>query len=162
TPGRPCRGAGGRGAPAWGGRWRSPTTSPPNREATRMANDNPPRMGKGEWGRGKENPAPPTAPSPGAFSSSIPHSAFPLPHWRRLWRYGRALLAPVLVWVLVAVALVDPLRSWLRGEDSFDQAALLEWLEESRNHDKSLHDLIDTYLRRAREFAGLRARRGGR
>src|SRR4051812_36771159 len=75
---------------------------------------------------------------------------------RRLWRYGRALIAPVLIWVLLVAALIGPLRTWLRGEDSYDRDALQEWLEEARNADQTLSDLIEEYLRRVRECAGLK------
>jgi signal transduction histidine kinase len=78
--------------------------------------------------------------------------------WPRFWRYGRALLAPLLIWVLTVAALLDPLRTWLRGEDSFDTAAILEWLEESRNHEKTLAQMIDAYLQSAAHYGQLKER----
>jgi signal transduction histidine kinase len=80
--------------------------------------------------------------------------------WRRAWRYGRAWLAPVLIWVLVAAALIDPLRTWVGGQDSYDQDALLEWLAEARNHDQTLPEMIDRYLRRVEEYARLKETQG--
>jgi signal transduction histidine kinase len=68
----------------------------------------------------------------------------------------------VLIWFLLAAALLDPVRSWLRGEDTFDQAALREWLEEARNHDRTLSEMIDDYLRRTQEYAELRQRQDER
>jgi signal transduction histidine kinase len=64
------------------------------------------------------------------------------------WRYARALAAPILVWGLVAVALAEPMRTWLRGENSYDEAALQEWLEESRSFRATLPEMIEIYLMR--------------
>jgi signal transduction histidine kinase len=82
--------------------------------------------------------------------------------WPRFWRYGRALLAPLLIWVLLVAALINPLSTWLRGEDSFDEAALREWLEEARNHEKTLADLINAYLRRTADYVRLKERLDGK
>jgi signal transduction histidine kinase len=84
------------------------------------------------------------------------------PSGRRLfWRYARALLAPLLLWLLVVVALREPLSSWVRGESTYDQAALEEWLEEARGFRQTLPEMIDDYLDRARHYAELQARPGG-
>jgi signal transduction histidine kinase len=75
-----------------------------------------------------------------------------------MWRYGRALAAPVLLWVLVVVALREPVENWLRGDESYDQAALEEWLDEARGFRETLPEMIDSYLGRAARLAQLRAR----
>jgi signal transduction histidine kinase len=75
------------------------------------------------------------------------------PAARRLWRYGPALVAPGLIWVLLVVVLWRPLVDWLRGEDVYDRAALQEWLEEGRSADWTLGDLVEGYERRARQYA---------
>jgi signal transduction histidine kinase len=72
------------------------------------------------------------------------------------WRYARVLAAPLLVWGLLAVALADPVRTWLRGDDGYDQAALQEWLEESRGFRATLPEMVDTYLLRVHSEAELR------
>jgi signal transduction histidine kinase len=59
---------------------------------------------------------------------------------RRLWRYSRALLAPLLIWLLLVGAL-----GWLYSEESYDEAAMKEWIEEARNNDKTLADLVQEY-----------------
>jgi signal transduction histidine kinase len=79
------------------------------------------------------------------MSDGHPGSSEARPH---PWPYARALAAPVLVWGLLAVALAEPVRSWLRGEDGYDQAALQEWLEESRGFRATLPEMVDTYLLR--------------
>jgi signal transduction histidine kinase len=76
----------------------------------------------------------------------------PRSRWRRFWRYGRALIAPLLIWLLLMVARIDPWH-WIQGEDSFDQAALQEWLEEARNHDRTLSDMIGEYFKRSATYA---------
>jgi signal transduction histidine kinase len=76
-----------------------------------------------------------------------------------LWRYGRVWLAPAVLWVLVVVALREPLATWFKGQDAYDQAALEEWLKEARGFRQTLPDLIEDYLqRRARRLADLKAR----
>lgn len=86
----------------------------------------------------------------------------PTPLVRRLWRYGRALLAPVLIWVTLLTMLWQPVRDWLRSEEIYDVAALQEWLEEARNADATLGDLVEGYDKRARNYLKLRADREGR
>jgi signal transduction histidine kinase len=75
---------------------------------------------------------------------------------RRPWRYARALAAPVLVWALLAVALAQPVRTWLSGEDRYDQAALQEWLEESRGFRATLPEMVESYLLRVHQEVELR------
>jgi signal transduction histidine kinase len=79
------------------------------------------------------------------MSDAAPASGEHRPH---PWRYARALAAPLLVWGLLAVALAEPVRTWLRGEDSYDEAALQEWLEESRGFRATLPEMVETYLLR--------------
>jgi signal transduction histidine kinase len=73
--------------------------------------------------------------------------------WRRAWRYGRALVAPALISLLLVAAVIDPLSTWLRAEDSFDRAALSEWLEEARFPNQTLHDLVEDYFQRLRDYS---------
>ncbi len=49
---------------------------------------------------------------------------------RRFWRYLGGLLVPVLLWVLFVVVLGTTSR--LRGDKEYDEAALREWIDESR------------------------------
>jgi signal transduction histidine kinase len=72
------------------------------------------------------------------------------------WRYARTLAAPLLLWILVVIALREPLKTWLHGEESYDQAALQEWLEEARGFRQSLPEMVEDYLARARLYAQLR------
>jgi signal transduction histidine kinase len=66
-----------------------------------------------------------------------------------LWNYGRALALPALLWVLFIVALQEPLRTWLNGQDAYDRAALEEWLKEARGFRQTLPEMIEEYLQRA-------------
>jgi signal transduction histidine kinase len=70
-------------------------------------------------------------------------------------RYARALAAPLLLWVLVIIALRQPLETWLHGEESYDRAALQEWLEEARGFRQTLPEMVEDYLARARRYAEL-------
>ena len=79
------------------------------------------------------------------------------PGWR-LWRYGRALAVPLLVWLLLVGALVRPVLGWLRSEERYDEAAMQEWLEEARNADTTLADLVAGYVQRVGEQAALQRR----
>ncbi|HVS35126.1 MAG TPA: HAMP domain-containing sensor histidine kinase [Gemmataceae bacterium] len=63
-------------------------------------------------------------PSPPAGRRSAPPSRF--------WRYAQALMAPILLWGLVAFLLWEPVHDWIEGEDGYDRDALTEWLDESR------------------------------
>src|SRR4051812_14116182 len=70
-----------------------------------------------------------------------------------LWRYGRALAAPVIIWVLLVVALFSPLLGWLDSEDRYDQAALQEWIDEARNNEATLADLVGRYVSAVKDYA---------
>ena len=92
------------------------------------------------------------------MSSPPPASEEPTrPGWR-LWRYGRALAVPLLVWLLLVGALVRPVLGWLRSEERYDEAAMQEWLEEARNADSTLADLVSGYVQRVGESAALQRR----
>jgi signal transduction histidine kinase len=75
---------------------------------------------------------------------------------RRLWRYSRALFAPLLIWLLLVGAL-----GWLYSEESYDEAAMKEWVEEARNNDKTLADLVQEYVTSLRTLARNREKREG-
>jgi signal transduction histidine kinase len=77
------------------------------------------------------------------------------PRRRALARYARALAAPVVLWVLLAVALSEPLNAWLRGENSYDRDVLQEWLEEARSFRETLPEMIESYLARLRYYQDL-------
>jgi signal transduction histidine kinase len=71
-------------------------------------------------------------------------------------RYARTLGPPLVLWALLLVTLRDPIRTWLRGENTYDKDALQEWLEEARaGNRETLPELIDAYLARARRRADL-------
>jgi len=76
------------------------------------------------------------------------------PGWR-LWRYGRALAVPLLIWLLLVGSLIQPVLGWLRSEERYDEAAMQEWLEEARNADSTLADLVAGYVQRVGEQAAL-------
>src|SRR5689334_258027 len=80
---------------------------------------------------------------------------------RRLSRYGRALAAPLVIWVLVVLALRAPLSNWLRGEDSYDQDALKEGLDEARGASGTLRDMVDSYVQRVGGLAEAERRADG-
>src|SRR5262245_4971057 len=63
-----------------------------------------------------------------------------------LWRYARVLGVPLLILALVAGALSLPVLGWLGGEDDYDQAALQEWIDEARNNENTLADLVGKYI----------------
>jgi signal transduction histidine kinase len=76
-----------------------------------------------------------------------------------MWRYVRALVAPVLLWVLLFGALFrllpsslrgDLLPSWMRGDDPYDEKALKEWLDEAGTRDplpRMVRDYLDAVAR---------------
>jgi signal transduction histidine kinase len=65
---------------------------------------------------------------------------------RQFWRYVRGLLAPVLLWLLFLGVLVETLQSRLTGNDAYDQAALREWIDESRVFRATLPELVREYV----------------
>ncbi len=73
----------------------------------------------------------------------------------RFWRYSRALLAPLLIWVLLVGPLIQPLLDWLESEDRYDQGVVQEWIEESRDQatGKTLSDLVGEYVESLRAYA---------
>jgi signal transduction histidine kinase len=81
-----------------------------------------------------------------------------VPGWRKAWRYSRALVAPVLIWVLLGALVLNPIYEWLRGEEAYDSAAMQEWIEEARNADATLADLAAEYDHAARQFLEIRGR----
>jgi signal transduction histidine kinase len=56
-------------------------------------------------------------------------------------------VAPVVIWGLVVAVLARPVEAWLRGQDSYDQDALKEWLVESRGSRDTLPEMVERYLR---------------
>src|SRR4051794_23861890 len=72
-------------------------------------------------------------------------SAAPPRARRRWWRYGRVLTVPLLLWALVVIGLREPLRTWLRGEEGYDRAALEEWLLEARGFRETLPEMVQAY-----------------
>lgn len=62
------------------------------------------------------------------------------------WRYIGGLAIPALLWILFVYVLGDALRARLRGADEYDEAALTEWVEESRVFRETLPDMVRTYL----------------
>ncbi len=75
---------------------------------------------------------------------------------KRLWRYARILVAPLLLWGLVVVALRVPLQTWLDGEKGYDEAVLHEWLDEARGYRGTLREMVEDYLARGHEYVRLR------
>src|SRR5690349_9249785 len=63
-----------------------------------------------------------------------------------LWRYARALAAPVLLWIVFVAALVDTFQSRLQGDEEYDRAALREWIDEARVFRATLPELVRGYL----------------
>jgi signal transduction histidine kinase len=65
----------------------------------------------------------------------------------QLWRYARGLAAPILLWTFFAIALVEPLQSWLRGHEEYDEAMLREWVQQTSIFRETLSDMARDYLR---------------
>jgi signal transduction histidine kinase len=63
---------------------------------------------------------------------------------RRLWRYLGGLAGPALLWGLLITVLVFTLRS-----QKYDEAALREWIDESRPFRETLPELVRSYLQSA-------------
>src|SRR5262245_43294322 len=92
----------------------------------------------------------------GQASEPLPPAEGAASGWKRLWRYGPALVAPVVIWGLLVAALIQPVRGWIQGEQRYDQAAVQEWLEEARNADVTLAQLVNGYVDRGRNLLELR------
>jgi signal transduction histidine kinase len=78
---------------------------------------------------------------------------------KRLWKYARVLVAPLLLWGLVVVALRVPLQTWLDGEKGYDEAVLHEWLDEARGYRGTLREMVEDYLSRSHDYVRLRRSR---
>ncbi len=69
----------------------------------------------------------------------------------QLWRYFRVLLAPLLLWILFVAVLERLLPSWMRGDDSSDEKAVKEWLDEAGPRD-NLPTMVHDYLEAVRKW----------
>jgi signal transduction histidine kinase len=76
---------------------------------------------------------------------------------RRVWLIVRALGVPVLVTGLLLLLLREPLAFWLRGEDTYDQEALVEWIREARLY-QTLPELISHLLDLKERYRDLEAK----
>ncbi len=72
-----------------------------------------------------------------------------------LWTTLRAQALPLLVGIGVFTLLWQPVRTWLKSEQSYDETALQEWLDEARGFRETLPGMVDNYLLRARHHAEL-------
>jgi signal transduction histidine kinase len=90
---------------------------------------------------------PPEVPSPSAGRTLPARAPFPSPTVRPFWSYVRGLLAPAVIWGLVVAVLARPVEAWLMGQDSYDQDALKEWLDESRGARDTLPEMVERYLK---------------
>ncbi|MFM7151963.1 MAG: sensor histidine kinase, partial [Gemmataceae bacterium] len=70
-------------------------------------------------------------------------------------RYGRAFIAPAIIWLLLLAILVQPITQWLNGDEVYDRAALQEWIEEARISDSTLSDLVLDYYRKVKKYLEL-------
>jgi signal transduction histidine kinase len=52
----------------------------------------------------------------------------------------------VLLWSLFAAVLVEPLQTWLNGDETYDKAVLREWIEEARVFRETLPKVVRDYL----------------
>src|SRR5439155_26923497 len=73
----------------------------------------------------------------------------------QFWRYVRALAAPVLLWVLFAALLLKPLKTWLKGDKDYDEAAMQEWIEETRGFHETLPEMVRDYFRTLDQAKGV-------
>ncbi len=87
--------------------------------------------------------------------SAAPAGRPPTPRWR-FWRYAQALTAPILLWVLVAFLLWEPVHDWIEGEDSYDKSTLEEWLDESRGFRRTLPEMAADYAQSQAELRRLK------
>ena len=92
------------------------------------------------------------ADGPAATPTRADSAPFPPPAARPFWSYARGLLAPIVIWGLVVMVLARPVEAWLRGQDSYDQDALKEWLDESRGARDTLPEMVERYLKLHDEF----------
>lgn len=75
--------------------------------------------------------------------------------WKSLRGYVRAFSAPLLLWALLAFFLYQPLSQWVAGDRAYDEAALQEWVEESRGLRETLPEMIEDYVQRTADLAQL-------
>ena len=72
---------------------------------------------------------------------------------KQLWRYTRALAAPVLLWGLVVFALKEPVQVWLQGDARYDEEAVREWIKEARIQ-RTLPEMAADYLAQLERYRG--------
>jgi len=89
------------------------------------------------------------------------NAPFPAPVVRPIWSAVRGLLVPMLLWGLVAVVLARPVAMWLHGQDSYDQDALREWLDESRGSRDTLPEMVERYIKANDAFRSFGRREEG-
>ena len=70
---------------------------------------------------------------------------------KNVWRYFRVLLAPLLLWILFVAVLERLLPSWMRGDDSSDEKAVKEWLDEAGPRD-NLPTMVHDYVEAVRKW----------
>src|SRR5579872_4615688 len=75
--------------------------------------------------------------------------------WKSLVGYFRAFSAPLLLWAPLAFFLYQPISQWLAGDQVYDEAALQEWVEESRGLRDTLPEMIEDYVRSTQGLAKL-------
>ncbi len=63
-----------------------------------------------------------------------------------VWRYLRAFATPALLWGLVFVGLWQVLPDWLHGDETYDERAMREWIDEARVFRDSLPEMVDDYV----------------
>ena len=75
----------------------------------------------------------------------------PLPKLRDCFRLVWPVALPALVCALLFLVLEEPLRWWLRGEEIYDEQAMVEWLREARIGFKTLPELLRELVASARQ-----------
>ncbi|MGE3807370.1 MAG: sensor histidine kinase [Gemmataceae bacterium] len=63
-----------------------------------------------------------------------------------MWRYLRGLAVPMLLWALFVGLLAENLRARFKADEHYDEAALREWVDESRVFRDALPELVRGYL----------------
>src|SRR5437773_2346650 len=98
-------------------------------------------------------PIPPTAGSiPDGRRVQVP--ALPS-FWKSLRGYLRAFSAPLLLWAPLVFFLYQPISQWVAGDQAYDEAAIQEWVEESRGLRDTLPEMIEGYYRLTTELSKL-------
>ena len=80
---------------------------------------------------------------------------------RRRWPYLRAFIAPVLIWALLLGLVLPLVLGWVRGQEDYDREAIHEWIDEARNPSSTLADLVEMYVKEARELVEVSDRLAG-